>query len=203
MTNAVFPTKKFRKFSLGCYLRKTLGNNDFNQVGVQRFYWKQGFGWSAQSRGLIKPGLGHCCFLNVFLVSLLHKNRVAMRFPSKNNLELHLRCLYLLIELFYIGCLWCGRTGGGRKDSFAFVLGNFCATLAFGPTFCDFSTLEQLLPFWAIFEQNIGLENHEKVNDFIRNCNSCEFINVVSLLNGITFNLTERFVGLKGAFKRV
>ena len=26
------PTKKFRKFRLGCYLRKTLDNNDLNQV---------------------------------------------------------------------------------------------------------------------------------------------------------------------------
>ena len=32
MTNAVFPTKKFREFRLGCYLRKTLDNNGLNQV---------------------------------------------------------------------------------------------------------------------------------------------------------------------------
>ena len=30
--------------------------------------------------------------------------------------------------------------------------------LAFGATFCGFSNLEQVLPFRAIFEQNIGLE---------------------------------------------
>ena len=32
MTNAVFPTKKFQKFLLGCYLRKTLDNNGLDQV---------------------------------------------------------------------------------------------------------------------------------------------------------------------------
>ena len=31
--------------------------------------------------------------------------------------------------------------------------------LAFGATFCGFSSLEQVLPFRAIFEQNIGLEH--------------------------------------------
>ena len=31
--------------------------------------------------------------------------------------------------------------------------------LAFGGTFCGFSNLEQVLPFRAIFEQNIGLEH--------------------------------------------
>ena len=31
--------------------------------------------------------------------------------------------------------------------------------LAFGATFCSFSNLEQVLPFRAIFEQNIGLEH--------------------------------------------
>ena len=31
--------------------------------------------------------------------------------------------------------------------------------LAFGATFCGFSNLEQVLPFRAIFEQNIGLEH--------------------------------------------
>ena len=30
--------------------------------------------------------------------------------------------------------------------------------LAFGATFCGFSNLEQVLPFRAIFEQNIGFE---------------------------------------------
>ena len=44
---------------------KTLDNNDLNQVGVQRFYCKQGFGWGAESRGLIKPGLDHC-YLRIF-----------------------------------------------------------------------------------------------------------------------------------------
>ena len=31
--------------------------------------------------------------------------------------------------------------------------------LAFGATFCGFSNREQVLPFRAIFEQNIGLEH--------------------------------------------
>ena len=31
--------------------------------------------------------------------------------------------------------------------------------LAFGATFCSFSNLEQVLPFRAIFEQNIGLDH--------------------------------------------
>ena len=31
--------------------------------------------------------------------------------------------------------------------------------LAFGATFCGFSNFEQVLPFRAIFEQNIGLEH--------------------------------------------
>ena len=31
--------------------------------------------------------------------------------------------------------------------------------LAFGAIFCGFSSLEQVLPFRAIFEQNIGLEH--------------------------------------------
>ena len=31
--------------------------------------------------------------------------------------------------------------------------------LAFGATFCGFSNLEQVFPFGAIFEQNIGLEH--------------------------------------------
>jgi len=34
--------------------------------------------------------------------------------------------------------------------------------LAFGATFCGFSNLEQVLPFRAIFEQNIGLEHRVK-----------------------------------------
>ena len=40
---------------------------------------------------------------------------------------------------------------GGRPVPI--VLGNFWAT------FCGFSNLEQVLPFKAIFEQNIGLEH--------------------------------------------
>ena len=41
------------------------------------------------------------------------------------------------------------------------------------------------MPFRAIFEQNIGLEHihcikHEKVNDFVENLNSCEFLEGLS-----------------------
>ena len=46
--------------SLAAYASET--NKDLNQVGVQRFNWKQEFWWGAQSRGLIKPGHGHCYF---------------------------------------------------------------------------------------------------------------------------------------------
>ena len=35
----------------------------------------------------------------------------------------------------------------------------FAQLLAFGATFCGFSNLEQVLPFRAIFEQNIGFEH--------------------------------------------
>ena len=44
--------------------------------------------------------------------------------------------------------------------------------LASGATFCGFSNLEQVLPFRAIFEKNIGLEHissTKKVNDFVEN----------------------------------
>ena len=55
--------------------------------------------------------------------------------------------------------------------------------LAFGATFCGFSNLEQVLPFRAFFEQNIGLEHissTKKVNDFVENLNSCEFLEGLS-----------------------
>ena len=52
------------------------------------------------------------------------------------------------------------------------VLGNFRATLRFS------SNLEQLLFFWAIFEQNYerlrAHIKHEKVNDFTENFKLCE-----------------------------
>ena len=40
--------------------RKTLDSNDQNQVADQRFSLKQLFAGGAQSRGLRKPGCGHC-----------------------------------------------------------------------------------------------------------------------------------------------
>ena len=40
--------------------RKTLDGNDQNQVADQRFSLKQWFSGGAQSRGLRKPGCGHC-----------------------------------------------------------------------------------------------------------------------------------------------
>ena len=39
---------------------KTLDSNDRNQVADQRFPLKQWFAGGAQSRGLRKPGCGHC-----------------------------------------------------------------------------------------------------------------------------------------------
>ena len=53
----------------------------------------------------------------------------------------------------------------------------------FGATFCSCSNLEQVLPFRAIFEQNIGLEHissTKKVNDFVENLNSCQFLEGLS-----------------------
>ena len=40
--------------------RKTLDSNDQNQVADQQFSLKQRFAGGAQSRGLRKPGCGHC-----------------------------------------------------------------------------------------------------------------------------------------------
>ena len=49
--------------------RKTLDSNDQNQVADQRFSLKQWFAGGAQSRGLRKPGCGHC-YLRFFLISV-------------------------------------------------------------------------------------------------------------------------------------
>ena len=57
----------------------------------------------------------------------------------------------------------------------------------FGANFGGSSNLEQILPFWATFEQNIGLVaprfkaqiKHEKVNDFIENFNVFNFFFIV------------------------
>ena len=65
------------------------------------------------------------------------------------------RCLYVSVS-----CLrhfvWpiLPRVGLSRLCSATFE-----QLLAFGATFCGFSNLEQVLPFRAIFEQNIGLEH--------------------------------------------
>ena len=40
----------------------------------------------------------------------------------------------------------------------------FEQVLAFGATFCGFSNSEQFLPFWAIFEKNIGLQHIPSTN---------------------------------------
>ena len=45
---------------MGQFSRKTLDSNDQNQVADQRFSLKQWFARGAQSRGLRKPGCGHC-----------------------------------------------------------------------------------------------------------------------------------------------
>ena len=47
--------------------RKTLDSNDQIQVADQRFSLKQWFAGGAQSRGLRKPGCGHC-YLRFFEV---------------------------------------------------------------------------------------------------------------------------------------
>ena len=74
-----------------------------------------------------------------------------------------------------LGYLWQAFPGWARQR------------LAFGTNFCGSSNLEQILPFWATFEQNIGLVaprfkahiKHEKVNDFIENFNVFNsFLNV-------------------------
>ena len=66
-----------------------------------------------------------------------------------------------------------GIRGGGHSTKFytgrlrpevQLGLSRLCSAtfeqlLAFGATFCGFSNLEQVLPFRAIFEQNIGLEH--------------------------------------------
>ena len=53
---------------------------------------------------------------------------------------------YIVIILLYVGLSrLCSAT--------------FEQLLAFGATFCGFSNFEQVLPFRAIFEQNIGLEH--------------------------------------------
>ena len=46
--------------------KKTLDSNDQNQVADLRFSLKQWFAGGAQSRGLRKPGCGHC-YLRFFL----------------------------------------------------------------------------------------------------------------------------------------
>ena len=55
--------------------------------------------------------------------------------------------------------------------------------LAFGATFCGFRNLEQVLPFRAIFEQNIGLEHissTKKSTISWKKNNSCEFLEGLS-----------------------
>ena len=54
----------------------------------------------------------------------------------------------------FLGVLCTPRIGLSRLCSATFE-----QLLAFGATFCGFSNLEQVLPFRAIFEQNIGLEH--------------------------------------------
>ena len=68
--------------------------------------------------------------------------------------------------------------------------------MAFGTNFCGSSNLEQIFPFGATFEQNIGLVaprfkahiKREKVNDFIENFNVFN-----SFLNVFFFNVFNLF----------
>ena len=59
--------------------------------------------------------------------------------------------ILILYTLFSAFCLPLVITPGGRP--LPIVLGNFWTT------FCDSSNLERILPFWATFEQSIGLEH--------------------------------------------
>ena len=69
--------------------------------------------------------------------------------------------------------------------------------MAFGATFCGFSNLEQVLPFRATFEQNIGLEHKSSAkhkHNFVENLNSCEFLEGLSCyqpFKHITCHLTK------------
>ena len=57
-------------------------------------------------------------------------------------------------SLVHCSEIMCSQVGLSRLCSATFE-----QLLAFGATFCGFSNLEQVLPFRAIFEQNIGLEH--------------------------------------------
>ena len=57
-------------------------------------------------------------------------------------------------SLVHCSEITCSQVGLSRLCSATFE-----QLLAFGATFCGFSNLEQVLPFRAIFEQNIGLEH--------------------------------------------
>ena len=53
--------------------RKALDSNVQNQVADQRFSLKQWFAGGAQSRGLRKPGCGHC-YLRFFIGETVQKS---------------------------------------------------------------------------------------------------------------------------------
>ena len=53
---------------------KTLDSNDQNQVADQRVSLKQWFAGGAQSRGLRKPGCGHCYLRFFTYIGSLSKN---------------------------------------------------------------------------------------------------------------------------------
>ena len=89
----------------GPFSRKTLHSNDQNQVADQRFSLKQWFAGSAQSRGLKKPGCGHCYYFSMVLYTNIAvssrgmetKNTSAgsmeLRFSKYSN-EGHCKCFF-------------------------------------------------------------------------------------------------------------
>ena len=64
------PKKLFSLLFCAPTNRETLDSNDQNQVADQRFSLKQLFAGGAQSRGLRKPGCGHC-YLRFFVPTWL------------------------------------------------------------------------------------------------------------------------------------
>ena len=74
---------------------KTLDSNDQNQVADQRFSLKQWFAGGAQSRGLRKPGYGHC-YLRFFNIGYLVSRTQILKWCFVVSLRVLERDLFLL-----------------------------------------------------------------------------------------------------------
>ena len=78
--------------------------------------------------------------------------------------------------------LWEAKICDLTNKPVPFVLGNFWRSeqlLAFGATFCSSSNFEQCLPLLSYFWEKQKFRTHiklEKVNDFIKIVNLCEFL---------------------------